>query len=180
MSFNKDAFFHEDNYCQIELLPIQNLLVKRNETDFAKDQLDKNFTEHGFVNITSRSQTTHPLTNLDIAVNQFTAILQEDSLFFLDKVYTGYSTHRSLRKNTHGFVFENYILYYEFNDNFITKSWIDYNLFSDTLNCYPKRLQMALFKLGGYFNLILIDWNELITIILKDEAALTDYINEIL
>jgi hypothetical protein len=180
MSLNKDVFFHEDDYCQIELLPIQNLLAKRNETDFTQDYSEHNLTENGFINITSRNQTIYPLHKLNISHDQFENILREDSLFYFDNVFTGYSTQRLLKKKIYGFGFENYIVYFETKNKIIVKSWIDYNILSDTLNIYPEKLQNSLLKLGELFNLILIDWNEFITIILKNKADLMEYIKEVL
>ena len=108
MSVNS-IFFHEDNYCQIELLPIENPLMKRSEADLTKDYSEKNLTEDGFISVTSISQTTYPINTLNITLKQFQIILNETCLFFYDKVYTGYSTQRIVKKNTHGFGFENYI-----------------------------------------------------------------------
>ncbi len=113
-------------------------------------------------------------------INAFETILKEDSLFYFDKVYTGYSTQRLFKSNIHGFGFENYILYYEINNSIITKSWIDYILLSDTLNGYPEKLQNALFKLGTTYDLILIDWNELVTVVLKNKTSLINYVKEVL
>ena len=179
MSVNS-IFFHEDNYCQIELLPIENPLMKRSEADLTKDYSEKNLTEDGFISVTSISQTTYPINTLNITLKQFQIILNETCLFFYDKVYTGYSTQRIVKKNTHGFGFENYILFYEFDDNVVTKCWIDYNSPSDTLNGYPEKLQAALFKLGEIFDLILIDWNEVVIVRLKNKVELVKYIKEVL
>lgn len=174
------VFFHEDAYCQVELLPINNLLIKRNKTNSDRNHREQNLTDDGFLNISTRSSIKYPLSSINIDYKEFEVILKESSLFFFDKVYTGYSTERILKNSIHGFGFENYILYYEFNNDIITQCWIDYNLFSDTLNCYPERLQNALFKLGTIYDLILIDWNELLTVVLKNEPDLANYIKEAL
>jgi hypothetical protein len=180
MIFEFPVFFHEDNFCQIELLPIQNILIKRNEVDLAQEHSHKNYTSDGFIKISNRSQVKYSLTELRINCDNLKIILKDEAIFYFDKVYTGYSTQRTFKENIHGFGFENYILYYEFENNMATKFWIDYNLLSDTLNCYPEKLQNALFKLGSLYDLILVDWNELITVILRNKLALLKYVKETL
>ncbi|HEY4195669.1 MAG TPA: hypothetical protein VGM63_09035, partial [Mucilaginibacter sp.] len=117
MIFQGPVFFHEDNFCQIELLPIQNILIKRNELDSTQEHFDNNHTDEGFIHILSRSQTRYPLSDLKIDCENFKSLLKKDSLFYFDEVYTGYSTQKLFKENIHGFGFENYILYYEFQNN---------------------------------------------------------------
>lgn len=180
MIIKDSVFFHEDDYCQIELLPVQNLFTKHGETVVIKDYSEKHFTEDGFINIISRNQVALPLSKLNITYYDFQSLLKQDALFHFDKIYTGYSSYRELKKNIHGFGFENYILYYEFCNNLILNAWVDYNNISDTLNVYPEKLQNAFFKLGEDLNLILVDWNQLTTIILKNKTSVTDYVTDVL
>jgi hypothetical protein len=180
MIIKDSVFFHEDNYCQIELLPVQNLLSKRNEADATKEQSEEALTDDGFITISSRTETRYPLDKLKISVTDFESVLKEYALFDIKNVYTGYSTQRLLKNNIHGVGFENYVLYHEFNNNIITRAWLDYNVFSDTLNGYPESLQSALLKIGLVYDLILVDWNQLVTIVLRNESALTNYIDEVL
>ena len=180
MIIKDSVFFHEDNYCQKELVPVQNLLSKRNEIDVTKEQSEEAFTGDGFITMSTIEETKYPLDKLKISVTDFENILKEHALFYFRQVYTGYSTERILKANIHGFGFENYVLYHEFNNNIVTKAWIDYNVLSDTLNGYPESLQSALPQLGLVYDLVLVDWNELLTIVLRNESALTSYIDEVL
>jgi hypothetical protein len=180
MIIKDSVFFHEDNYCQIELLPIQNLFSKNNEADVTKERSEEALTDDGFITIFSRAETKYPLDKLNINITDFETELKQYALFDIKNVYTGYSSQRLLKNNIHCVGFENYILYHEFNNNIVTKAWLDYNAFSDTLNSYPESLQSALLKLVLTYDLILVDWNELITVILKNESAVTNYIKEIL
>jgi hypothetical protein len=180
MIITDSVFFHEDNYCQIELLPIQNLLGKRNATDATKEQSEEILTDAGFIAISSRAEPRYPLNKLKISVTDFERVLKGYALFDIKNVYTGYSTQRLFKNNIHAVGFENYVLYHEFDNNIITKVWIDYNVFSDTLNGYPKNLQSVLLQLGFLYDLILVDWNELLTVVLKNKSALTNYIDEVL
>ncbi|WP_448699867.1 hypothetical protein ACFGVR_22270 [Mucilaginibacter sp. AW1-3] len=174
------VFFHEDNYCQIELLPVQNLLTRQFDTDEVKRYAESNFTGDGFLNCSCRDEVAYPIKNLNIDKKEFKALIKTASLFYFDTVYTGYSSHRIPKKNTRGFGFENYVLYYEFQDDIITNCWLDYNPIADELNTYPERLQNILLQLGSAYGLILIDWNECLTVNLANKHALCDYMKEAL
>lgn len=176
----RSVFYHEDNYCQVEILPLQNLATKQAELNDIAQGSENNFTGNGFLNCYSRNEVAYPLKHLNIDKKEFKALITTASLFYFDPVYTGYSTHRILQKHTRGFGFENYILYYEFDNDIIINCWLDYNPIDDELNSYPERLQNILLKLGAAYGLILIDWNECLTVNLADKHALLDYMQEAL
>jgi hypothetical protein len=179
-SAHNSVFFHEDNYRQTELLPVQNLLTKQPELHSVLHHAEKNFTGDGFLSCSCREETAFPLSELQIDKKEFKALIKTGSLFYFDTVYTGYSTQRILKKDTRGFGFENYILYYEFSNDVIINCWLDYNPISEDLNNYPERLQNVLLKLGSAYGLILIDWNECQTVNLANKHALCDYMKEAL
>jgi len=174
------VFFHENNYCRIELLPVQNLLTRQFDADEKEKYAAAGFSGDGFLNICSRDEASYPLSNLSIDKKEFKALITPASLFYFDTVYTGHSTHRELKKHTRGFGFENYILYFEFSDDIIINCWLDYNPISEELNVYPQRLQNILLNLGSTYGLILIDWNECLTVNLANKHALLDYMQEAL
>lgn len=177
----KDSiYFHEDEYCQKEIVPLQNLLSKRNDTDVTREHSEDAFTDNGFTTMSVIEETKYPLGNLKISITEFENILKEHALFYFRQVYTGYSTYQTLKPDTLAFGFENYALFYQFNSGIITKAWIVYSVFSDTLNSYPERLQSTLLKLGLVYDLVLVDWNELLTVILKNKTSVTDYVTDVL
>ena len=172
-------FFHEDAYCQIELVPISNLIAKQQELKSVEKHFDENFTGDGFLNLYVREPTKHPLSDLNIRKADLENLLAEKALFTFDEVYSGYSSYRELRKNISGLGYENYVLYYSTDNNIITDIWLDYNWFSATFNNYPERLQDTLLKLGMVYETILIDWNEMIMINLKNENDVKNYFERI-
>ena len=174
------VFFHEDNYCRIELLPVQNLLTRQCGVGETERYAAAGFTGNGFLNICDRDEANCPLGDIIIDKKGFKALIMPLALFYFDTVYTGYSSHRELKKHARGFGFENYILYFEFRDDIIINCWLDYNPIADELNVYPERLQNVLLKLGLAYGLILIDWNECLTVNLANKHALLDYMQEAL
>ncbi len=174
------VFFHEDNYRQLELIPVQNLLKKEAEKDSPAEYADQDFTGHGFLSCACREETTYPLALLNIDKIDFKALIKTESLFYFDTVYTGSSDERQLVPNTRGFGFENYVLYYEFSDDMIINCWLDYNPISEDLNNHPQKLEHMLHKLGTTYGLVLVDWNECLTVNLANKHALTEYMKEAL
>ncbi|OCX51378.1 hypothetical protein BEL04_15215 [Mucilaginibacter sp. PPCGB 2223] len=177
---HNSVFFHRDNYCLLELLPVQNLLTKQPEPGEIDEHAGKDFTGNGFLNCACREDATYPLSNLDIDKKEFKALIATESLFFFDTVYTSDSADRELVKDTRGFGFENYVLYYTFKEDTIITCWLDYNPIAETLNNYPEKLQHTLLKLGHAYGLVLIDWNECFTVNLANRHALSDYTKEAL
>jgi len=180
MNVQDSIYFHEDFYGQQELVPVQNLFSKRNEADVTTEKSEEAWTGNGFITAYVIEETKYPLDRLEISVTDFENISKEHALFHFRQVYTGYSSHRELKADTLAFGYENYSLFYEFSGNIITKAWIVYTSFSDTLRVYPQRLHSVLLKLGQVYGLILVDWNESQAIVLSNESVLARYINETL
>lgn len=132
------------------------------------------------MDIYSREQIQFPLSNLTINVKVFEDALRNNTLGHFEKVYTGYASEQFYKENCHAFWFENYIIFYEYNKDIITKTWINYKLISETLSIYPSKLEHTLSCLGDTFNLILIDWNEIITVDLKNKYDIKNYIKNVL
>jgi hypothetical protein len=85
MTIKDSVFFHEDDYCQIELVPVQNLLSKRNEADATKEHSEDALTDDGFITVSIREETKYPLDRLKISVTDFENILKEHALFVIIK-----------------------------------------------------------------------------------------------
>jgi len=180
MPFSKSVFYHEDNYRQIDILPIQNIFSVQQEADKISELSEEDYTGDGFLKAYAISQTKYPLEKLNINRRVFEALLKEDSLFYFDEVYTGYSSYTELKKDTYAFGYENYVIYYTVLNNIVTAIWVDYNFLSDTLNERPMRLKTTLYKIGVLYKLMLVDWNQDISVDLSKEIGISSYIKQVL
>jgi hypothetical protein len=162
------VFFHEDDYCQRELLPLASLLSNLNKAENAIYVAQENYTSYGFSGLYNNDATVISLEVLNISLADF------------EKVYTGYSTERTLKDDVGAFGFENYIIYYKFNNGIVVKSWLDFSALLDESKIHPQMLISSLNDLGLTYNLILADWIENLTVNLKNTQIISDYFNEIL
>jgi hypothetical protein len=175
MKIIDSIFFHEDDYCLLELLPIQNL---PSEISYVQTQSDENSYLEGFANATTDIE--YPLFKLGLTCKQFEILIKKDVSYLVGQVYTGYSSYRELKSNITAYGLGNYVLYAESNNDVISKLWINYTFVSDTFNGYPHVLERTLHELGLKYDLVLFDWSEFIIIILKDKKQLLKYISHIL
>jgi len=179
--FSSDSvFYHEDNHCGIELLPIQGTSAEFQLSDTNSNNSEINYIDQRFTEIYDRSVVKYPLARLKINQLLFESLLKEDSLFFFDIVYTGYSSYREVKKDTYAFGYENYIIYYTAVDGIVISSWIDYSSLSDTLNERPLRLKNALYKIGVLYKLMLVNWGEGIFVNLSKEKDILNYVKKVL
>ena len=173
------VFFYADNYCRFEVVPVENLLTSHKDDNHIPQFAEKTFTGHGFLKCTCRDELPYPIGNMNIHKKEFKALIKCNALYYFDTVYTGSADERELNRNTRGFGFENYLLYYRFNDDdMISTCWLDYNPLSETLNTYPERLQHTLHQIGHTYGLVLIDWDDCQTVNLANKHALESYMQE--
>jgi hypothetical protein len=167
MITDDNVFFHEDDYSLIEIIPLQDNFCQSQEKDF-------------FLNC-SKGYISKPIADLKISTDIFENILMETALKNITKVYTGYSSERDIVNNCRCFCYENYVLFYRYdNNNKLNKIWINYILLEDYLNVYPSNLEKALMKLGKIFDLLLVDWNEILVLNLRSEEAVLEYVRTFL
>jgi hypothetical protein len=177
---SESVFYHEDNYCVIELLPIQTIFPESQSIGEIGNDSEINYIDQRFTEINDRSVVKYPLARLKINQLLFESLLKEDALFFFDTVYTGYSSYREIKTDTHAFGYENYVIYYTAVEGTVILSWVDYNSLSDTMNEQPIGLKKALYKIGVLYKLMLVDWGEGIFVNLSKENDIAKYIKEIL
>lgn len=176
--YTKDKLlFHEDDYNQIEIIARENFFGVTKSISEIPNQLQERAVEHGFGQIYSREQIIFPLERKRILKEDFYAVLKEESDTFFGKIFKGYSSYEELINNSEGFGYENYVILYVYDNGIILSCWIVYKRLSETLNIYPAHLKKALEKIGTKWNLLLVDWNELVLTDLTKSDSLESYIS---
>jgi hypothetical protein len=125
-----ELYFHEDDYCQIELLPIENEEYVKKEintiNEFSEDH--KAPSGAGWTDMyirDNREQIT--LKDYKIKCSELDTLLLKLTEK-CDKVYTGYSSYREECDNTLGYSLNNINIFVSFEDNLVTKIWFDFYL----------------------------------------------------
>ncbi len=173
----KTIYFHEDDYGQIEVLPKENLFHCKSQMGLIEDFSNEHRVGIGFSKIYVREENPISLTDLNINVKSFEAIVVQ-SLTKYDEVLTGYSSYREKCENTCALELGEYAhLYYSFEAEIITNIWLVLNEFTeDHLQATLQVLQ----SISQLAELILVDWSWGEVIQLTNQTDLNKYLIEIM
>lgn len=161
-------FYHEDDYCQIEIVPKENLsdLIKQadNIADFS--------AENGYSDIYVREENKVSLKSREIDKTELEKLLTELGTEKHTEVTTGYgSDYRVKSENTIGFGKEYSAVYFDFENDKVKNIWIT-NLFG--LN--NDKVVDVLSTIGEKWNLVLMDWNSSELIDLSNKEMIKKYL----
>jgi hypothetical protein len=165
-------FYHEDDYCQIELSPMENLTLFQGESKKINDLADKSFDGYGYTDIYVRNDNRIKLEERKIDQNELEAIVRAIGLDKATKVITGYgTTYRENCKNTVGFGKDYSAIYFDFKEEIVGHIWLTNHFSMD-----KQKLVDCLLQLGQKWNLLLVDWNQTITVDLTNRDEIEKYL----
>ncbi len=169
------AFFHEDDYCQKEILPLtaKNFCLKQmgEINDFSQEhQLESGL----FTDIFIRENSPHGIEELGLCSEQLNVALS-----FLppyDLVETGYSSYREKSETTYGRGngYEQNIFWSINETGVVNAIWLDIGIASVTMDMWRK----VLISLGKIAPVLLADWNCSLYVDLTNPSNIEKYIKE--
>lgn len=171
----EDFFYHEDDYLQVEILSKSNLF----EQSRVLNNINYDFSEYGFSNSYVRDIKKKPTSTLNINTNELIKYLKKDSLIQFNRVYSGYGSNSTLKKNTLSFGYEDFAILFNFEKEIVQNIWI---VFSPKLKIpFPSysNISNALLSIGNKYDMILIDWNEEKIINLNNKQYIENYFKEL-
>ena len=166
------AFFHEDDYCQREILPLtaKNFCLRQmSEID---DFSQKHQLESGlFTDIFMRENSPHGIEELGLCPEQLNVAL--DFLPPYDLVETGYSSYREESKATfgRGNGYEQNIFWSVNESGVVNAIWLDIEIAPTTMDMWRK----VLVSLGKIAPVLLADWNLSICVDLTNLSEIEEY-----
>ena len=161
-------FYHEDDFCQIEIVPKENLSYLLKQADNIADFS----AENGYSDIYIRKENKVRLKSREIDKTELEKLLTELETEKHTEVITGYgSDYRVKSENTIGFGKEYSAVYFDFENDKVKNIWIT-NLFG--LN--QDKVVDVLSKIGEKWNLVLMDWNSSELIDLSNKEMINKYI----
>jgi|APMI01.1.fsa_nt_gi hypothetical protein len=162
----RHAYFHEDDYCQIEIIPIENLKFCLEQAGKIAEFSEKHRNGIGWDKIYLREENPKKISELNITIEKIREAFQE-KLPEYDEVYTGYSSERILCNNTYAFgVDQGEILFLETDENGkLTSLWCSEP--TTDLYCLP-----------NYERFLLADWCWEFICPLADKATIEKYLTE--
>lgn len=149
-------FFHEDDFCQVEMSPIENENLIRKEFETIKGLSAGTDTRYGFDKIYVRGEPKTPLSDRQIDKDDLDSILISYKLQRADKVLTGYGSTYCVMAN-HSYAFGDAAdgICYKVHGHTVTHIWL-----LGHLSATPGATRKVLEMLGKRYNLVLVDWNQ--------------------
>lgn len=168
----RQAYFHEDDYCQTELLPIANHKHCRDQLGVIESFSAQLETEFGWTDMYVRADAPQTLADTRITAVELQRTLGQFLPTF-DRVMTGYSTYKEPCQNTIAFGADtNLILFAEHDGEFITRLWLTMHGLSE----YDTQLASRMFQLMSQWELLLVDWAMSALVALDDTHAVGEYL----
>lgn len=172
----RTVYFHEDDYCQCEILPLmakEHCLREMGEIEvFAEEHREGPF----FNDVYLRGDSPHTLRELNLRSEQLEAVL--DFLPAFDRVETGYSTYREECKDTYARGFnDNLAVFWDTDEGGVVKAlWLVIWVKAENVDIV-RRIYTAL---GSVAPLLLADWNWSACVDLTNQNEIEQYIKVIL
>jgi hypothetical protein len=169
-------YFHEDDYCQIELLPARE--APRCAAQMT--EIDSFSTAHqtgaGWTEMYVRSEPDlPPLATLQQSVRVWVDAIQTHSpAVFHPQVSTGYSSYSTLAPTCVGWAVPDGVwLFVELAEDTVQRAWL---LFNDLKKAGVAGSQAALRCLTESHELIIADWEQCELVAVNDAAQLLTYL----
>lgn len=172
----RTVYFHEDDYCQCEVLPPAAkgyCLREMGEIDaFADGHREGQF----YTDIYLREDSPHTLREMALRSEQLAAVL--DFLPAFDRVETGYSSYREECTSTcaRGLSDDLAVFWDTDDEGFVKALWTVIWVKDESIDT-ARRVYTAL---GSLAPLLLADWNASACVDLTDNAAIEQYLKEVM
>ncbi|PBQ33102.1 hypothetical protein CNR22_15380 [Sphingobacteriaceae bacterium] len=172
MASGKDAlWYHEDDYCMIELTPKENIKALNDESEIINAKSKENFDGYGFTDIHVISDEKIGLDIRQISPVTLDEIVNKTGIQKASSVATGYSTHREGRKNTFGFGAGYAAIYYSVKGGTVDRIW-----FTNLSSLDKEKVIPCLNEIGEKWNLVLMDWFQTKVVELSDRNEIEIYL----
>lgn len=175
----KSIYFHEDDYCQIEILPIQNYNYCKKEIEKIEDFSEEHKVDGGigWTDVYVRGENPIPLAELNISIDMLSSLLEEITTKF-ETVKTGYSSYREVCQHIIAYGKSNdVVLFFDFDkgSNYVKNIWLTLDVSNEKERDSAKKILSVLSKVH---ELILVDWCWDFVTKLNDSLSIENYLNE--
>lgn len=173
-----EIYFHEDDYCQIELIPEENYFSCVKQSKMINEHYRDNFNEgFGFTNILVRDHHKISLKELKIDITEFENIISTE-LNKVESVYTGYSSQHQLCTEIFAFSYnKNVVVFYDIDPikSIVQHIWLKLNIMekSEVEKC------LSIFDMLSPLKLILVDWEYGFISRLNNTSKLNKYLIDV-
>lgn len=165
-------FYHEDDYCMIELTPIENIASLTEESETINAKSEKNFEGSGFSDIHIIKDDRVGIDVRKITPEDMEQIINKTGFKKAAIVTTGYGqTYRERPGNTFGFGKDYAAIYFSTKKGYVDKVW-----FTNPNSMDEEKLTLCLSEFGEKWNLVLMDWFQTRIVNLADRKDIDKYL----
>jgi hypothetical protein len=171
----------EDEYCLVEIVSTENKSFIKKQASDIEDFSKKNFDGYGFKDMFVLGEMPAPTVSLELRVDAFEILLNRHRIPKAKQIQYGKGEKLDYEKSiskAHGFpqctIFFNTVDAGEF----INRIWFDIipGISMEQLNLF----QNLLYDLGKSYEFILVDWNSLELVELRDWVQVKNYLKNFL
>lgn len=169
----RKVFLNEDSYCQIEILPAENLAHCRKEMDALNDFADENEDPE---NEYEAGGHPVPFKTLKITPDLLDSHLSKVATPF-DIVETGFGKYKEVYPQTKAFgLNDRVVLFYDYEEGIVENIWLMLEIDTQKEQELVQNMLSAIAKIRPFF---LVDWTFDAIILLEDEPAIKKYLKEL-
>lgn len=168
---SNSIFYHEDDYRQVEIVPAENFEELIKQAENVEDFSNKHFDGIGYTDMVIREENKITLKQRGITPNELDSMLSKLPIQKFDKVSTGIRPGEMMSENTIGYGGNYNGIFFDFKSNAVTGIWI-----AGSLDIDGHILTEILNEIGKKWNLLLMDWNSLELIDLKNKDQIAEYL----
>jgi len=165
-------FYHEDTYCNVQLLPIENFDLFKKQVKEINAILQNESNQFGYDEILVREENIE-LIQRKIQKKELELLFKKLQVKKHLKVVTGYGrNYRVKSKNTIGYGTDYSAIYYHYKNSYATKIWMT------NIESFDKEKVIELFlELGKKWHLALVNWKTMHLVNLKNKEEITRYLS---
>ena len=170
----RDTYFHEDDYCQLELTPSENAAFCAKQMGEIEKFADEHKSGVGWTDMFARTENPTPLSALLIRLDDLKSVLPTTMTPY-DRVLTGYASYRTTCDSTFAFGPDhNLVLFAESPDDVVTSIWFTLDLATvDDVN-----IALAMATSLAKWPAIIADWGWSALLQLDNNDELAAYFNK--
>lgn len=152
---------HEDDYCQIQLLPFENIEFILNEIEVIIGFKKENFNINGCDKIFVRNSPNFPLISKNIKFSELQKVIEQNDFEKITNVNIGYGNNFT-KSLTNGYGTNNCAVLIDCNNKIVENIWFIY--YWNSTEIEKEKLNNLLVEINQICNQILIDWNQCIIV----------------
>ena len=149
-----EIYFHEDDYCQIEILPVENFGFCLQQAGLIDEFAEEHRSGGGYTDIFVRDTNPTSIYSKRIPTDIFESALEGIQKY--DEVFSGYSSYREKYEDTSAFGYDvNAAVFYQQKDGFIDNIWLALDIYEENDVSIASNILALLSNLGDF---IIVDW----------------------